>query len=325
MEPAATVRVLVRNFSSDTNQVQFSKFEIESMRDSNKWDAARKYIPEVMRNEWVLTREYDVIPPAYEAWSGFGAIPNDIEDTLLLLRLYKPGDLAFAAVIFTTPETNSLARQCPYRVNSNLVSNHSLRPYTLNQAETADWEKFEAGLRASPAWESSWFKICRRCFLYGGSQEFNPNFEFDIDRVIDYTSSLEAALIPEHDFLSRRLCNRALKLLEPQSDTESKAIKVLLKKMYGIRSSLVHGSPLKDEEKVIIQQKELWLSFEQLVRTILICALRNVPSSETDRRTYLSGLYEPSDQDRADKLREDFRTIKDIQVKQVLLNELSTS
>jgi len=82
---------------------------------------------------------------------------------------------------------------------------------------------------------------------------------------------------------------------------------------------------LKDEEKVIIQQKELWLSFEQLVRTILICALRNVPSSETDRRTYLSGLYEPSDQDRADKLREDFRTIKDIQVKQVLLNELSTS
>ena len=142
MEPAATVRVLVRNFSSDTNQVQFSKFEIESMRDSNKWDAARKYIPEVMRNEWVLTREYDVIPPAHEAWSGFGAIPNDIEDTLLLLRLYKPGDLAFAAVIFTTPETNSLARQCPYRVISTLVSNHSLRPYTLNQAETVDWEKF---------------------------------------------------------------------------------------------------------------------------------------------------------------------------------------
>ena len=169
MAPAATLRVLVHNLVSDTPRLQFSEFVIDKIADLTQWKDAKEFFPEVVRGEWILTREYAVIPPASEGYGGFGSIPNDVEDMLLLLRLYRTGDLSFAAVHLS--KSNESGRQHPYRVISNLLSNYSIRPYEMNQAETLEWEQFEAPLRTSLQWKATWFRACRKWFLYGGSNE----------------------------------------------------------------------------------------------------------------------------------------------------------
>src|SRR5438128_1018061 len=99
-------RVLVRNFESDTRLLHFSDFRIEEI-SGRGLIAAREFFPEATQNEWILVREYNTIPQAPEAWSGFGAIPNEIEDLLTLFRLFRRGDLAFVALQLTTPTNTS--------------------------------------------------------------------------------------------------------------------------------------------------------------------------------------------------------------------------
>jgi hypothetical protein len=94
MATSATVRILVRNLGSDTSRLQFSNFSIEELRQGNlaQLQNTRKYFPEATYGEWILERYYASIPPVSEDWSGLGAIPFEIEDLLLLLRLYRPGN-----------------------------------------------------------------------------------------------------------------------------------------------------------------------------------------------------------------------------------------
>jgi hypothetical protein len=318
--PAATARVLVRNFESDTTRLQFAYFSIEAIGTVRDLDAARRFFPEAMRDEWLLVRNYDAIPSAPEAWSGLGAIPNDVEDLLLLLRLYRPGDLAFVGFHVATPTTSS--RQYPYRAISNLVSSHSTRPFRLNQVECASWEQFEAPLRMSPQWSSAWFEVCRRFLLYAGGKEFNPNFQGDVDRVIDYMTALEAAIVPESDFVSRRLRERARLLLSLQGDAAATAQK-LLTGMYGIRSTLVHGSPLNEEQLSLLRDRVQWWKFEEIVRDLVVAALRSVPSEDAKRRSYLASLYDLCDTVRIEKLRQDFAAIKKDDLKRQLLRTLA--
>lgn len=199
---------------------------------------------------------------------------------------------------------------------------NSIRPFRLTQAESAAWEQFEAPLRASLQWDATWFKVCRRWFLYGGSKEFNPNFDSDIDRVVDYTCVLESILVPEHgNFISRRIRERATGLLALQGNAKQSAAK-LLKDLYSIRSTLVHGSPLEKSQLDLLQDKDQWESFEKLVRDVMVQALRTVPNDDDTRRSYLSSIYKPSDQERADQLQQEFRAIKDSRIKQDLINSL---
>jgi hypothetical protein len=318
--PAATARVLVRNIESDTTRLQFSFFSIEKIATVRDLEAARRFFPEATRDEWLLIRDYGVIPTAPEAWSGFGAIPNDVEDMLLLLRLYRPGDLAFVGVNISTPTDSS--RQYPYRAISNLVGNHSSRPFKLNHAECAAWENFEAPLRTSAQWKAEWFDVCRRFLLYAGAKEFNPHFQSEVDRVIDYMTALEAAIVPESDFLSRRLRERA-KLLLSLPGTAGATVQELLTKMYSIRSSLVHGSSLSDEQLSLLKDRNRWEEFEKLVRDLVIAALRIVPSKDAERRPYLASLYDPCDADRSEKLCQDFIAIKNDDFKRRLARSLT--
>jgi hypothetical protein len=316
--PAATVRVLIRNLESDTSRLEFSSFSIEEL-NARRWDAAREFFPNAYRDEWLLRRDYMTIPPVEENWSGYGAIPFDIEDMLTLLRLYRPGDLAFVGVHMATPKNSS--RQYPYRVISDLVSNYSTRPFRFTQGDCSAWEQFEAPLRTSTQWASPWFAVARRFFLYGGSKEFNPNFQNDVDRVIDYVTALEAVAVPESDFVSRRLRERSVRLLERQDDAERMA-KKLLNDMYGVRSTLVHGSLLDERQMVLLRDKEQWWLFEDMVRNIMVSALRKVPADEVGRKAYLTGLYDLSDKERAEKVLQDFRSLKNDDVKQELLRAL---
>lgn len=321
MAQGATVRVLVRNVESGRRSLEFSSFSLREL--GLDFQGAREFFPDAMRNEWMLERHYDAIPPLppiAEGWPGpFGGIPFDVEDTLLLLRLYRPGDLAFVGMHVQTP--TSSGRQSLYRAISPLVTTSS-HPFKFAQSDCIEWERFATPLRAAPQWNSSWFRVVRRWFLYAGGKEFNPNFQDDIDRVIDYITALEAALVPEMDFVSRRLRERAARLIALHDDAKEQANR-LLKELYGIRSTLVHGSPLDERQMDLLKNKDQWWSFETLLRKVLVSALKVVPSDEPSRRSYLSSLYELSDQERAEKLVQDFQAIKTAEVKQDLLGKLN--
>jgi hypothetical protein len=293
MPQAATVRVLVRNVQSDGETLTFSNFSLREL-DASTFQIARKFFPEAMQREWLLQRDYDAIPPLpaiAEGWpSRFGGIPFDVEDTLLLLRLYRPGDLAFVGMHIQTP-TKSVD-QYPYRAISPLVTD-STRLFQFRQTDCIEWERFAEPLKAAPQWGSSWFRVVRRCLLYAGGKEFNPNFQDNIDRVIDYMTALEATLVPKSKFLSLCMKERAVKLLG-LSGQEAEQTKNLLGQMYNIRSTLVHGSPIKPSQMAFLQDSSQWNKCEQLVRSILVAALRAVPSDEVARLEYLKQLFQPS-------------------------------
>jgi hypothetical protein len=203
-----------------------------------------------------------------------------------------------------------------------MVSNNSTRQFKLNQAECDSWEQFEAPLRTSAQWNSTWFEVCRRFLLYGGGKEFNPNFQGNVDRVIDYMTALEAAIVPESEFVSKRLRERAKLLLSLQGEAGATVHK-LLTDMYGIRSTLVHGNTLTEKQLSLLRDRPQWWKFEQTVRDLVVAALRKVPSEDTERRLHLASIYNVCDTDRAEKLREDFTAIKNDHVKRQLLRNLA--
>ena len=84
------------------------------------------------------------------------------------------------------------------------------------------------------------------------SDEFNANFPSEVDRVADYVAA--AALVPESDFVSQRLRERAVKLLGLEADPARKTGK-LLNQLYSIRSRLVHGSPLSEDQMLVLQDR----------------------------------------------------------------------
>ncbi len=318
---AATARVLARNIESDVSTLHFSDFSVECLRQGRhqRLAYAREFFPEAMYEDYLIEREYQTIPPVAENWSGFGAIPSEMEDLLLLLRLYRSGDLAFIALSIQKAGSPPV-KQYPYRAISSLVG-RSTRQFRFNEADIPRWEGVADCLKSSPSWQSKWFEVSRRFFLYGGGKEFNPNFESEIDRIIDYITALEAALVPESDFVGRRLRERAVRLLglkgEPNDNT-----KRLLTEIYEIRSTLVHGSSLQSDQLSLLRNPDLWLKFEQLARDLIAAAVTTVPANDTARRSFLVGLYDVDDAARAERLREDFRAIKDKNIRHDLLATL---
>jgi len=257
-------------------KLHFSNFSIEILDQSKRrrLTETRKFFPDAMFDECLIEREYQQIPPAPHAYSGFGAIPNDAEDLLLLLRLFRPGDVAFVSLSIEKAGSPP-SKQYPYRAISNSVFNSS-RPFRIDLADVPEFEVMASSLKSSASWNSSWFSVARRWFLYGGAKEFNPNFESDVDRVADNMAALEATFVPKSDlFVQRQLKERAVRLLG-LSDEETKATKKILTRFYKIRSTLVHGSPVSGEDLAYLQNRELWREFEKLVRDLLRAALLKI-------------------------------------------------
>jgi hypothetical protein len=329
--PVATLRILVRDFESDAFddfvsplKLHFSDFSVESIAQGShrSFDHARRFFDDAMYGDCLIERAYEAIPPMPGDISGFGAIVLEPEELLLLLRLFRPGDLVFVAVKIEKLQRGELRQFSlkPYRVISG-VGGDSTRQFRLDKAEVAIWEGFAVTLRSLPSWTSAWFQVARRCFLYGSSDEFNANFQSEVDRVADYIAALEAALVPEHDFISRRLRERAVKLLALEGDAANEARK-LLNELYAIRSTLVHGSPLSDDQMSVLQDRDLWWRFEQIVRELLVAALKRIPPDEASRRSHLSSLYDPDDDVRANRVGDEFRAIKNHVKRRELLDNL---
>jgi len=327
-----TAYVLVRNLEGAPGEptlspavLDFGDFKISSIPQSPRWLVGpREIFPDARYGDWVYERSYASLPPAPgPAPSGFGGIPEEIEDVLLLLRLFKAGDLSFVRVKIRGLD-GQLCAQYPYRAISEISTTF---PYRMSQEECPKWNAFAQELRARPGWASPWFSVARRFFLYGGAKELNfykePQTGIEInevDRIVDYTIALEATSVPEKDFVGRCLRERAA-LLVRKSEADRGKIKRLLRDFYDVRSTIAHGSPLSDDQRALITRDRN--EFESVVRDILVEGLRNLPADEEGRKKLLQGLWRPSDADRAQKVFEDLGRIKDPGERQRLAERIS--
>jgi hypothetical protein len=328
-----TVYVLTRNLAAPADiarakpfDLQFREFRIWNIPqwegpNGRRFTRAKQIFPDagIQFDDCVLEKNYSQIPPSSGAApSALGGIPNDIEDTLLLLRLFKVGDLSF--VQFRAQGSDGeVMRQFPYPVFSDISTT---LVFEIRQDDCPDWDTFASELKNKEAWTSPWFKVARRFFLYGAAKEFNCYSEpqagienNEVDRVVDYATALEATLVPERDFVGRRLRERAALLIGDGGD----AIPVL-KELYNVRSTTVHGSSLSKGQREFLTNERVRI--EDTVRKIIVQALKTLPYEEEQRRRRLADIWEVSDKDRAQKVFEDFRKLRDEGEKRTLVERL---
>jgi hypothetical protein len=174
-------------------------------------------------------------------------------------------------------------------------------------ADDGTWCLEGDAARSSPAWKAAWFLIARRFFLYGGNKEFNPKIG-EVDRIVDYVTALEAVLTPEHDFLGKRISRRAAALLTSDA-TEQSGWSQLVKELYNVRSTIVHGSELSTStiDWLVTHRNDI----ESLVRGVLVSSVKTVPPDDKSRRTFLSSLFDITDLDRSTAVQSSFAAIKD--------------
>jgi hypothetical protein len=139
---------------------------------------------------------------------------------------------------------------------------------------------------------------------------------------VDYTTALESALVPEKDYNRRRISHRASALIQPLGLGDADDVARFMRKVYDIRSQVVHGSRLSDEDMD-------WLSehsgnIELRVRQVLAAAVRELPPGEKERRVALASLHDPTDDDRGSFAFEKFKEIKTPEVRKTIAAKIAS-
>jgi len=309
--------ILVRNLNSSAERLDFGEFTITPVGLQFKELREVFSSVDVNRDDWIFEKSYAELPPGPPG-SPVGGIPNDIEDILLLLRLYRPGDISFVKQAIIQPSGRTSV-QFPYRAMNDLNS-YSLLRFSFQSLECLSWSGFAATVRQGQSWRSDWFTAARRFFLSGGAKPFNPKWD-EVDRVVDYATALESTLVPERDYNTRRVSRRAAALIAPNNAGEADVIAKLIRSFYDIRSRIVHGSALGDENRKWLTEN--CTQIEILVRQVLVAAVQNLPSGEKDRRTVLVELYDPTDEDRGNSALDRFREITTVKVRQAVAAKIA--
>jgi hypothetical protein len=235
---------LVRNLDAHAQSLDFGDFSINLVGSRSTELREVLSYAEVNPDDWIFEKSYAFLPPGSPS-SPVGAIPNDIEDILLLLRLYQVSDISFIKLAITLPSGDNNF-QIPYRAMNDLNSYSRLR-FNIEPSECNLWTAFADGIRESPSWRSDWFGVARRFFLYGGAKEFNPKWD-DVDRILDYATALESTLVPEKDYNTQRISRRAAALIATDP-LQTEDIRKFVTKFYDIRSRIVHGGTLSAENR----------------------------------------------------------------------------
>jgi hypothetical protein len=280
--------VLVRNIEAGAESLDFGEFAINLVGLRFKEFREVFSSVDVNQDDWIFEKSYAQLPLGPPG-SSVGNIPNDIEDTLLLLRLYKAGDISFIKQAIIPPNGNTLV-QFPYRAMNDLNSYSPLR-FNIESKECQAWKAFANGIRESQSWSSDWFAAARRFFLCGGAKQFNPKWD-DVDRIVDYATALESTLVPEKEYNTRRISRRAAALIAPDNPEEIEVVVRFMKRLYEIRSRIAHGSRLGDESRE-------WLlencdQVELRVRQVLVTAVQGLPPGEEERRVAFGWIVRPN-------------------------------
>lgn len=309
--------VLIRNLKSNAKRLDFGEFTIGDVGLRYERLGTVLSFSDVKPDDWILEKSYTELPPGLVG-SSVGGVPNDIEDILLLFRLYSIGEIAFIRVAITTPKGHTVVQ--PYRAMNDLNS-YSRPDFELRAEECGSWKAFATGVRQSQSWTSDWFAAARRFFLSGGAKTFNPTRD-DVDRIVDYATALESALVPERDYSTRRISRRAAALIAVNDATEQEVVTKLVTKFYDIRSTIVHGSKLSDKQRTwLIGNNE---HIERRIRQVLVAAVQKLPPGEEERRVALTGLYDPTDDDRGRSALSKFKEIETAEVRKRIAAEIAS-
>lgn len=305
--------VLVKNLRSNSEELHFDGFKF--VKIGSCWDYGLKRAQQLFPKAWPLYEDWVYEKSYYDNEENWERIPFDVEDTLLIFRLFKPGDLVFLQPCIEN-SSGELFSQLPYRVMAYI---HTTVKYNIQLEECPRFDMFANEIMSQKNWTSTWFETARRFFLYGGGKEYNPRHN-QVDRIVDYMTGLEAILVPEHDgFIGRRLRERAILLLK-HHNIDPDDTKWLLRDFYNVRSAVTHGSDISSFKTGILKRNT---DFETVVRNIIIEALKVLPKNDNDRVAYLKKLFDVSDQDRAEKVFNDFCSIKCESVKRNCFDRIS--
>lgn len=138
--------------------------------------------------------------------------------------------------------------------------------------------------------------------MSGGAKPYNPHWS-DVDRIVDYATALESALVPEKDYNRRRISHRAAALIRAVSQ-------------------IVHGSRLGSDEMAWLYDN--WGTIELRVRQVLTAAVRELPPAENARRAALAALYDLTDDDRGSFAFEKFREIRTAAVRNAIASRIAS-
>lgn len=317
-----TASVLVRNIElteSSTNVVgrnipidslSFGDFTIRRVQSDETSRLQKRFeLHNISVEDFLFEKTYATAPPTpHWSPSGVGGIPEDIEDTLFLLRLFTAGEISFVRLVIEKPDGH-VARQEQYRIINGV--NTYRETAELGEDDATKWLSFAKSVQSTPAWSSQWFAISKRFFLYGCVKEFNPPIG-EVDRIVDYLTALESALVPEKSFVGRRLRERASRLLS--SDTSQQAVDMrIVRDLYDMRSSIVHGSLLSGDQTSWLNKNRK--AIEALVKRLMVKCAQNVPASEPGRSMFLKSLFDITDSDRAASVMQNFAEIKDKKIR----------
>lgn len=157
-----TSYVLIKKIRSTSEELSFTNFKLWKIgaTSDNDLEKAQRIFPKA----WPSYEDY-VYEKTYVDDNGRERAPSEIEDTLLLMRLFKTGDLFF--VSHCLEEKDNLANQLP---NPIMVYTPTTNLYNIEAKECAKFNLFASDILSLPNWSSEWFKIARRFFLYGGGE-----------------------------------------------------------------------------------------------------------------------------------------------------------
>jgi hypothetical protein len=156
-------------------------------------------------------------------------------------------------------------------------------------------------------WNSPWFQIARRFFLYGSSKEFNIVHN-EVDRIVDFIIVMESILVPEDDGSSgSRLRRRAVAIIDDFKINQNNINKII-SDFYKVRNIIVHGGNVSSQHDILKKNYE----FETIVRKVIIEAIRRIPVGAENRKTFLKQLFDVGPRERSSKVYNDFCAIKDI-------------
>jgi hypothetical protein len=128
--------------------------------------------------------------------------------------------------------------------------------------------------------------------------------------------ALEAALVPERDYVGRLLRERVVRLVH-----ESEDAKKVLAKFYDVRSDIAHGAPIAVERIGLL--KDRMEDFESWVRRSLVAATSALSLDEETRTEQLKQLYDISDADRLERLRTAAYQVRPASLRKALVMAIS--
>jgi Apea-like HEPN len=310
MSTSCTAYALVRHIESAEDELTFRDFRLWRAASPGLVRDAQEFFPGTnvqLHNEWIYERHYANVP------LNFGSVPFDVLETLLLLRLFRTGELSF--VRHTVRDASGeILRQWPQRTMTEMYAPYS-RYYVLQQSECSSFDAFADSLRRCPAWHSAWFKTAQRYFLYGTAKEFEVAFGI-VDRVLDYMIAMEAAFVPEREYVGRRLRERAMSVIH-----ESESAKGVLKRFYDVRSDIAHGASIGEDRINFLKDK--MENMESWVRRSLVAAIQTLSADEAVRTEQLKQVYDISDADRLETVRTAVHQVRPASLKKVLVKALN--